>query len=171
VARRLGISKPTVTYHAGRLGIPADERGSRRYDWAEVQEYYDAGNSITDCQKRFGMARCTCVDAAKRGDVVTRPQAMPVDELLASRSRNRVHVKNRLLRLGLLENRCSRCGLTDWLGAPLGLELHHINGDGKDNRLENLTILCPNCHAQTDTWGGRNKRQVVVVQIDEEDAA
>jgi hypothetical protein len=35
--------------------------------------------------------------------------------------------------------------------------LHHVNGDGLDNRLENLQILCPNCHAQTDTWGGRNK--------------
>lgn len=49
------------------------------------------------------------------------------------------------------------CGLTEWPSDPISLELHHINGDGQDNRLENLTLLCPNCHSQTDTWGGRNK--------------
>jgi 5-methylcytosine-specific restriction endonuclease McrA len=65
-------------------------------------------------------------------------------------------LKKRLIDAGLLENRCERCGLTDWRGEPLGLELHHKNGDGKDNRLPNLEILCPNCHAQTDSWGGRN---------------
>jgi 5-methylcytosine-specific restriction endonuclease McrA len=47
------------------------------------------------------------------------------------------------------------------IARALGLtksEIHHINGGGKDNRLENLTLLCPNCHSQTDSWGGRNSR-------------
>ena len=42
------------------------------------------------------------------------------------------------------------------MGKAIGLQLHHVNGDELDNRLENLQILVPNCHAQTDTWGGRN---------------
>jgi len=158
VARRLGISKPTVTYHATRLGLPTDERANRRYDWGEVQAYYDAGHSITQCQERFGFARCTFVAAARRGDVVTRPHGMPIAELLRG-ERNRTHVKVRLLRAGLLEDCCAECGLTEWRGAPIALELHHINGDGKDNRLENLAILCPNCHSQTDSWGGRNRQR------------
>ena len=39
------------------------------------------------------------------------------------------------------------------------MQLHHVNGQGKDNRLENILFLCPNCHAQTETWGGRNGHQ------------
>ena len=50
------------------------------------------------------------------------------------------------------------CGLTSWRGKPLALALHHINGDRLDNRLENLALLCPNCHSQTDNFSGRNGR-------------
>ena len=44
----------------------------------------------------------------------------------------------------------------EWRGKPLNAQLHHKNGDGADNRLENVAFLCPNCHSQTDTYGGRN---------------
>jgi Winged helix-turn-helix DNA-binding/HNH endonuclease len=155
IAARLGISPPTVSWYLRTLGIPAQPQ--RRYDWHEVQRYYDAGNSITACQERFGMARKTFVDAAHRGEVVTRPQAMPISQLLSG-VRNRNHIKRRLVAAGLLEPRC-KCGIDEWLGRPIALQLHHINGDGQDNRLENLVLLCPNCHSQTDTWGGRNRRR------------
>ena len=84
---------------------------------------------------------------------------MPVEELLREGvTRWRGHVKRRLIRLGLKQDRCEICGISDWLGAPLSLALHHVNGDGDDNRLENLHLLCPNCHSQTDTFAGRNIR-------------
>lgn len=67
----------------------------------------------------------------------------------------RSHLKLRLFDAGLKENRCERCGLSEWLGEPLTMALHHRNGRGKDNRLENLQILCPNCHAQTGNYGGK----------------
>ena len=67
-------------------------------------------------------------------------------------------LKNKLLKKGIKEKKCENCGLTEWMGKPLKLELHHINGDNTDNRIENLQILCPNCHSYTDNYGGKNQK-------------
>jgi hypothetical protein len=158
IARDLQISKPTVCFHVRMLGVPPGMDFARRYDWAAIRRFYEAGNSFTACQHDFGFSRNAWWDAIRRGAIVPRPRLEPLEAVLASgRRRNRNHVKHRLLVAGLKEERCEECGLVAWRGRPLGLELHHINGDGLDNRLENLQLLCPNCHSQTDTWGGRNK--------------
>jgi hypothetical protein len=69
-------------------------------------------------------------------------------------------ISSHKLKLKLLEDaikvrRCERCGQGQWLGEPIPIELHHINGDRFDNRLNNLQLLCPNCHALTDNHAGR----------------
>jgi Zn finger protein HypA/HybF involved in hydrogenase expression len=61
----------------------------------------------------------------------------------------------KLLRDKIKELRCERCDNTEWLGKPIPVELHHINGNRFDNRLGNLQMLCPNCHALTDNHAGR----------------
>lgn len=71
---------------------------------------------------------------------------------------NTSKLKERLLKKGLMNYKCYKCGGREWLGEPIPLELEHINGDRFDNRIENLTLLCPNCHAQTDTYRGKNKK-------------
>jgi HNH endonuclease/Winged helix-turn-helix DNA-binding len=160
VARRLGLSKSTVSYHARRLGEPIDDRCRRRYDWAAVQAYYDAGHSVRECAAAFGFSKASWSDAVQRGLLVARPRFKPLDEIFAAdTNRNRGHLKERLLTAGLKENRCERCGIRNWRGAPLAVSLHHINGDRLDNRIENLELLCPDCHSQTDTFGGRNGRR------------
>ncbi|MEA3056309.1 MAG: hypothetical protein QOD30_1741 [Actinomycetota bacterium] len=53
--------------------------------------------------------------------------------------------------------RCQHCGRAQWRCRPIPLELDHVNGDPTDNRFENLRVLCPNCHALTDTYCGRNR--------------
>jgi len=67
-------------------------------------------------------------------------------------------LRKRLIKSGLKEEKCESCGLTEWMGQEISLELDHINGIRTDNRIENLRILCPNCHAQTATYRGRNKK-------------
>lgn len=142
-----------------------DERGARRYDWEVVQAYYDEGHSVRDCIARFGFSRQTWHAAVQRGAVAPRAHPMPMERLLvADTYRSRHNVKVRLLAEGLKENRCELCGLTEWLGKPLSMALHHVNGHGRDNRLENLQLLCPNCHSQTDNFSGRGRRRLEVVR-------
>lgn len=70
------------------------------------------------------------------------------------------NLRKKLLKLGLIEDKCSACGLANtWNGKPITLQLDHINGINDDNRLENLRLLCPNCHSQTSTYGGRNQKK------------
>ena len=56
-----------------------------------------------------------------------------------------------------MKNVCNSCGIKDWMGIPLNMELDHIDGNRSNHRLENLRMLCPNCHAQTDTYRSKNR--------------
>lgn len=89
-------------------------------------------------------------------------QTIPLEEVLVENSTysNGQKLKQRLIEAGFLEDRCygELCSVSSsWLGKPIVLQLEHINGVGNDNRIENLTILCPNCHSQTPTFCGRNR--------------
>lgn len=67
---------------------------------------------------------------------------------------NKVRIK--LLEEGYKKHQCERCGLTEWLGQPIPLELHHKDGNRNNNTLDNYELLCPNCHAFTDSYRGKN---------------
>ncbi len=136
---------------------PFEDR-RRRYNWAEIQAYYDAGHTLVECMARFNFCRAAWHKARQRGEIRPRPRAGPLETLLAT-STSRIAVKRRLLRDGLLTPACSICGLTSWRGQPLICHIDHINGVGYDHRLENLRMLCPNCHSQTPTYAGRNARR------------
>lgn len=81
-----------------------------------------------------------------------------LDEILVNDSSysNTSKLRKRLIKCKIFEEKCYNCGKTLWLGEPIPLELEHKNGVKTDNRLENLTLLCPNCHAFTDTYRGKN---------------
>ena len=65
-------------------------------------------------------------------------------------------VRKKLLNEGYKEHKCECCGLSSWLDQPIPLELHHKDGDRNNNSLENYELLCPNCHAFTDSYRGKN---------------
>ena len=76
-------------------------------------------------------------------------------------SPRKVHARSfkaRLIQEGMLENRCTECGQdSTWNGKHLVMQLDHIDGDRLNNLLDNLRLLCPNCHSQTPTFAGRNR--------------
>lgn len=63
--------------------------------------------------------------------------------------------------IALRGNKCECCGLTEWLNQPIKLEIHHKNGDRSDNSLENLQLLCPNCHSYTETFCYKSRNQTI----------
>jgi len=79
--------------------------------------------------------------------------------LIVSNKQLPTHIKKRIINEGLLENKCCECGqLPSHNGKKLVLQIDHINGNSCDNSLQNLRVLCPNCHSQTHTFSGRNKK-------------
>lgn len=125
-------------------------------DWRPIQQYYDAGHTLRECLLQFRFSRGSWHKAVKRGDVKPRTLKWPLERILAE-SKSRVSIKRRLLEAGVLKNKCDECGITSWRGRHLSIQLDHRNGIRDDHRLENLRMLCPNCHSQTPSFAARNK--------------
>ena len=84
---------------------------------------------------------------------------IPLNLILVENSKytNSYRLKLRLFSENIKHKKCEVCDNIKWLGKEIPLELHHINGINSDHRLNNLMILCPNCHAQTDNYRSKNK--------------
>lgn len=80
------------------------------------------------------------------------PPALTKDLLVSDSKYQSSKLRKRLLKESYFEHKCYSCKLTEWMGFPIKLELEHIDGNHSNNQIENLTLLCPNCHSLTPTW-------------------
>ena len=85
---------------------------------------------------------------------------IPIEDIFNGKAPNYQTSKllKRLVKEGYKEMKCEICGITEWMGNPISLQLHHKDGKRTNNQLDNLQILCPNCHSQTDTYAGKNAK-------------
>lgn len=95
-----------------------------------------------------------------------RKFTIPLEDILSgfhSKPYTSSRLRKRLVKEGYKENKCESCGTEEWLGKKLPLELHHIDGNHSNNRLDNLLILCPNCHSLTPNHSLVNSKKTQVV--------
>jgi len=91
---------------------------------------------------------------------IGKPRRLLKDILLQDSDFQSYKLKNRLIKEGLKLPYCEECGWAKKTkNGRLPLELHHINGDARDHRLENLKILCPNCHSLKENYRGLNRKK------------
>lgn len=86
-------------------------------------------------------------------------QTIPLQEILEGNQPQyqSYKLKNRLIDEGIKVNKCEECGVDEWNGKEIKCELDHIDGDSRNHKLENLRILCPNCHSQTPTFRSKKR--------------
>lgn len=160
ITKTLNCSASTVSYHRKLLGLYTGTNRTRNedVDWSAAQEFYDGGATILETRRRFGISASVWRDGRSKGFIATKGR-LTDDEIFVTES---PYMKTERLRRKIIEDRglrCEKCGIEDiYNDEPITLQVDHINGVSNDNRIENIRLLCPNCHSQTHTYAGKNIR-------------
>lgn len=151
----------------------------RRYTESEFIDAWNSSATVSECARRlnvkaaggnfFTLTKTAHALGLSKEHFTGKPlertkkgysKTKPLEEILVEDSSytSTNALRNRLIREGVFPAQCSNCKRTEWIGEDIPLELDHINGVSSDHRIENLRILCPNCHALTPTYRGKNIR-------------
>lgn len=171
VMRKYTCSASTVSYHRRMVGLMGSPKAKIRYDWVAIRNAIEGRDlCMSEVRAEFGMTGWSVRKAIKRGDLPElrngHLEPVTIGSVATKNSTyGRGSIKRRLLASGQLRNHCYNpdCPLHEedapmWAGKPLVLHLDHINGVANDHRIENLQMLCANCHGQTHNFAGRNKK-------------
>ena len=115
-------------------------------------------NILRRCAKQLNcfIPNPTCIGISKPRVEGTNGK-FKLDDILNGKhpTYHTLKLKHRLIKAGIKDNRCECCDLTSWMDSEISLELHHRDGNNRNHKLDNLEILCPNCHSQTETFRKR----------------
>ena len=134
-------------------------RNRKQYSEEEILGAIASGRTMGGAAKALNLDWRTFKKQAERYGLYERTQThstkkLELADILAGKhpQYNTSHITPRLINEGYKEYLCEHCGISSWMGAKISLELDHIDGDNSNHLLENLRLLCPNCHSQTDTY-------------------
>lgn len=185
IQKLVGGSKSNISKHSQRLNNPKPLLLDR-YDWKQIQECANAGETVRELGKRFNFTPTTWAKAVKAGCVVNpiriakrgggvRNRPLEWCFVVHEKRFGDQNFKKRMIRAGLLKDECAICGCPPvWRGLPLVLRLDHINGDNRDCRDGNIRLVCPNCDSQLPTFTGRNRanrKRILAGMAEQRDAA
>lgn len=159
--------------------------GSKIYDIgkSELQKIVDESNSYAEVFEKLGMCKhgsnyntlrkvieqleidLTQINKNRKSENykqikhLHKTHEIPLEDILSGKYKKEYQgwrLKNKLIKAGYKTWKCECCGNTEWLNNPIPLNLHHKDGNHTNNQLDNLELLCPNCHSLTDTFAGKN---------------
>jgi len=103
---------------------------------------------------------CNKPNQGRKGLKQTWKTGIPLSEILEGKHQNMSsgNIRRRIFKEEIKEKKCERCGITQWQDRTIMFDMHHIDGNSHNHRIDNLEILCPNCHSQTDTFKFKKRR-------------
>ena len=158
----------------------------------ELQYLLDTSNGYSDLLRKIGLnpkggnpetlkkvifeykLDCTQLDINRRNlsrnsmIMLHKKKKIPIEEIIFNGKKTNTQSQNllrELIKNHYKEYKCERCGINSWNNKDITLQLHHRDGDRSNNMYNNLEILCPNCHSQTETFSGRNRKKHKKIKI------
>ena len=132
----------------------------------QIKEAYEKYETLHMASAELGMTIVSLWRRAKKIGLAwkdknyrsVQPTKIPTNEILEGKHPyyQTFKLKKRLIKEGIKENKCDICEITEWTGKPILIQLDHIDGNSHNHKLENLRMICPNCHSQTETYCGKN---------------